>query len=63
MSPALIAQLLIVLAPLIKDAVVEGGKLVTTFREDITQEDLNKALEAAKSSTWPELDFGSGQGA
>ena len=57
MSPALIAQLLIVLAPLIKDAVVEGGKLVTTFRDDITQEDLNKALEMSKSNTWLELDF------
>ena len=58
MSPALIAQLLIVLAPLIKDAVVEGGKLITTFREDITQEDISKALEASKSATWPELTFG-----
>jgi hypothetical protein len=57
MNPALIAQLLIVLAPLIKDAVVEGGKLVTTFRDNISQEDLNKALEASKSLTWPELTF------
>ena len=57
MSPALIAQLLIVLAPLIKDAVVEGGKLITTFRSDITQDDINKALEASKSITWPALDF------
>lgn len=58
MSPAIIAQLLIVLAPLIKDAVVEGGKLITTFRDDISQEDLNKALELSKSATWPELTFG-----
>jgi len=53
----MIAQLLIVLAPLIKDAVVEGGKLITTFRDDITQDDLNKALEASKSTSWPVLDF------
>ncbi len=57
MSPAVIAQLIIMLAPLLKDAVIEGGKLITTFREDITQEDLNKALELSKSAAWPDLAF------
>jgi hypothetical protein len=57
MNPAVIAQLVIILAPLIKEAVVEGGKLITTFRDDITQEDINKALEASKSVGWPALDF------
>ena len=58
MSPAQIAQLAIILAPLVQDLVVEGTKLVATFKSDLTQEDLNKALELSKSATWPELTFG-----
>ncbi len=58
MSPAQIAQLAIILAPLVKDLVVEGGKLIATFRDDLSQDDLNKALELSKSASWPELTFG-----
>lgn len=58
MSPAQIAQLAIILAPLVKDLVVEGSKLIATFRDDLSQDDLNKALELSKSTTWPELTFG-----
>lgn len=57
MSPLMIAQLAVILAPLARDIVVEGGKLIATFRDDISQEDLNKALELSKSSAWPELTF------
>ena len=58
MSPAAIAQLVIILAPLAKDIVVEGAKVVATFRENLTQDELNKALEQSRSASWPELDFG-----
>ena len=60
MSPAQIAQLAIILAPLVKDLAVEGSKLIATFRSDLTQEDLDKALELSKSATWPVLTFGQG---
>lgn len=58
MNFATIAQLAVILAPLAKEIVVEGGKLITTFRENLTQEEINKALEASKSASWPQLDFG-----
>lgn len=58
MNAAAIAQLAIILAPLAKEVIVEGGKLITTFRADLTQAEINKALEANKSSTWPDLTFG-----
>lgn len=58
MSPAQIAQLAIILAPLVKDLAVEGSKLIATFRTDLTQDDLNKALDLSKSASWPELTFG-----
>jgi hypothetical protein len=58
MNAAQIAQLAIILAPIVKDIVVEGSKIIATFREDISQADLDKALELSKSSTWPELGFG-----
>jgi hypothetical protein len=57
MTPGAIAQLVIVLAPLLKDAVVEGEKLITTFRDDLSADDLRTALQASCSATWPELDF------
>lgn len=57
MNPLMIAQLAVILAPLARDIVVEGGKMIATFRDNITQEDINKALEASKSLTWPELSF------
>lgn len=57
MSAAQIAQLAIILAPIVKDLAVEGGRIVATFRSDLSQTDLDKALELSKSATWPELDF------
>jgi len=61
MNAAQIAQLAIVLAPIAKDICVEGAKLIATFRDEISQEDLDKALELSKSAGWPELDFGTGE--
>lgn len=58
MNPAQIAQLAIILAPIAKDIVVEGSKIVATYREDLTQDQINHALELSKSATWPALDFG-----
>ena len=58
MTPGAVAQLAIILAPLLKEAVVEGGKLIATFREDLSAEDQRKALQASLSATWPELTFG-----
>lgn len=60
MSPAAIAQLAILLAPLVKDLTVEGSKLIATYRDNLTQEELNKALELSRSATWPDLTFGLG---
>jgi hypothetical protein len=57
MSPAAIAQLIIILAPLAREVYVEGAKVVATFRDNLTQEDINKALEQSKSNSWPELEF------
>ena len=57
MSAAAIAQLFVILAPLAKEVWVEGSKVVATFRADLSQEDLNKALELSKSASWPELTF------
>lgn len=57
MTPGAIAQLLIVMAPLLQTGVVEGGKLVATFRTDLSSDDLRTALQASCSATWPELDF------
>jgi len=57
LNPAAIAQLLIILAPIAKDVAVEGGKLIATMRDNISQDDLNTALELSKSAAWPALDF------
>lgn len=57
MSAAAIAQLIIILAPLMKDVIIDGGKIVATYKADMTQDDINKALEASKSATWPSLTF------
>jgi hypothetical protein len=62
MSPAAIAQLAIILAPLLQSAVIEGEKLITTFRTDLTAEELQKALQMSLSATWPELGFGHDDG-
>ena len=53
----MIAQLAVILAPLVQNIVVEGSKMIATFRDNISQEDLNKALELSKSASWPELTF------
>lgn len=57
MTPGAMAQLLIILAPLLKEGMIEGGKLITTFRTDLSSEELRTALQASCSATWPELDF------
>lgn len=57
MNAAQIAQLAIILAPLLKDLAVEGNKIIATYREDVTQEQINRSLELSKSVTWPELPF------
>uniref|UniRef100_C6E6S0 Uncharacterized protein n=1 Tax=Geobacter sp. (strain M21) TaxID=443144 RepID=C6E6S0_GEOSM len=51
------AQLAVILAPIAQSVVIEGTKVIATMRENITQENLNQALEASKSTSWPELDF------
>lgn len=62
MNAAQIAQLAIILAPLAKDIAVEGTKVVASFRENISQEQIDKSLELSKSTSWPELDFGQTEG-
>ena len=57
MNAAQIAQLAIILAPIAQSIVVEGGKMIATYRENLSQDDLNKALELSKSGAWPELSF------
>lgn len=57
MTPGAICQLLIVLAPILKSGVVEGGKLVATFRDDLSADQLRTSLQASCSASWPELDF------
>lgn len=52
-----IAQLAIVLAPVAKEIVIEGGKLVAEFKEQLSPEDMTKALELSKSDNWPKIDF------
>lgn len=58
LTAAQIAQLAIILAPLAKDLAIEGGKIIATYRDNLTQDDINQALELSKSATWPALDFG-----
>jgi hypothetical protein len=53
----MIAQLAIILSPIVKEFWVEGNKVFATFKENLTQDDINKALELSKSTTWPELTF------
>ena len=57
MSGAQIAQLAIVLAPLMQNLAIEGGKIIATYRDNVTQEDLNSAIQLSKGATWPEFDF------
>lgn len=58
MNAAQIAPLAIILAPIARDIVVEGSKVIATYREDVTQAQINQALELSKSASWPVLDFG-----
>lgn len=58
MTLAQATQLAVILAPIAQTVVVEGGKVIATMKDQITQEDLNRALEASKSASWPELTFG-----
>lgn len=58
MNAAQIAQLAIILAPIARDIVVEGSKVVATYRTDMTQDNINQALQLSKSASWPELNFG-----
>lgn len=58
MSPAQIAQLAIILAPIARDIAVEGGKIIATFREDLTQDQIRKTIELSMSASWPDLTFG-----
>jgi hypothetical protein len=58
MNPAQIAQLAIILAPICRDLAVEGTKIIATMKENLTQHDIDKALELSKSANWPEFTFG-----
>lgn len=57
MNASEIAQLAIILAPITKNIIVEGGKIVASFREDINQEHINQSLELSRSANWPVLTF------
>jgi hypothetical protein len=57
LSPTAIAQLAIILAPMLKDLAIEGGKIIATYRDDVTQDAISRSLELARSAPWPELDF------
>ena len=57
MNPAQIAQMAIILAPLAQDIIVEGGKVMATFNQTISDKDLARAIFLSKSTNWPELDF------
>lgn len=58
MTPQAIGQLAIILAPMLQSLAVEGTKTILTYRENVTQEQIDKSLELSKSVTWPELTFG-----
>ncbi len=60
MTAEQVAQLAVILAPIAQNVVIEGTKIVATMRENISQADLNQALEASKSVNWPVLDFKAG---
>lgn len=57
MTTASIAQLAIILAPMLKDLTIEGSKIIATYREDLNQEQIDHSLTLSKSTNWPELDF------
>lgn len=57
MNAAELGQLGIIWAPLAQSIIVEGSKIIATYRENVTQEQLDKSLELSKSATWPELTF------
>ncbi len=58
MNAAQIAQLAIILAPIAEQIIVEGDKIITTYRSNMQQSDIDKALELSRSANWPQLTFG-----
>lgn len=57
MNAQQIAQLAIALAPVAQQIVVEGGKLIATYKATLTSEEMTRALELSKSANWPAIDF------
>lgn len=55
------AQLLMILAPMLQSAAIEGGKVIATIKSDLKQTDIDRSLELSRSVTWPALDFGLGR--
>jgi hypothetical protein len=53
-----IAQLAIVLAPIAQTLTIEGKQIIATYKENLTQEQIDKALDLSKSANWPKLTFG-----
>lgn len=58
MSPAQIAQLAIILAPIAQNIAVKGQEIIATYRADLTQEQIDRSLELSRSANWPALSFG-----
>lgn len=59
MTQATVA-LILGLLPVAEKLVFEvGGKLIELNTENLTAEDLKKAIEESKSDTWPQLQFAS----
>lgn len=61
-TAAQIAQLLIILAPIAEKVTVEGARIYTEFKTNLTQKQINEALELSRSTNWPELSFGLDKG-
>lgn len=57
MNDAMIAQLAIALAPVAQQLIIEGGKLIIEMKKEMTTDEMIKALEASRSTAWPQLDF------
>lgn len=52
------AQLIAILAPVVSQLIIDGTKIILELRRDTTREELAAVIDAARSATWPELDFG-----
>lgn len=57
MNGAEIATLAQVLAPIVKDLVIEGVKITATFKQDMTTAQMQQSLELSTSANWPQLTF------